>query len=268
MVGGTNVQLGRGFYDRLAVGAFLFVPVALAVVRVLMAVTDSTMPSGQIGPLYVISIFCIVLGALFFIAGYRTRWASVPVIVVSVLLLLVGLLFGSWGLSHPDSFFDFVPGLIIVAGPLVALASILTGRHKHRKGPVAPGGYRQHFVIGTLIAVFLVGAATSGATTALSRRKLQLPRGAVVVYAENNRFHPSTVSGRAGRVLTIAVVNRDSYSHQLSPDRSELLTSEYIGPLTTKIIRLRVAKAQRLDKFSCDVTGHSGMEGRIEISPR
>jgi hypothetical protein len=241
-------------------------------VEAVLLATRTTLPPGQIAPLLFFAAVNIAAAFMLFF-GYRFRWISLALVVFTMLLVLVSAAAGAfWGLQHPDSFFDFVPYLTLVAGPLTALVALIIARRRRRRGTNVPGGRDEHITVTALLAVSFLVASMSGVRTLAARRNLHIPPGAVVVYAEHNRFRPSTLRAKAGRILTIAVVNRDAYAHRLSPEHSELLTSDYIGPNGMKLIRMRVMrpsqKREATEMFRCDVTGHDGMNGKILVTAK
>ena len=97
-------------------------------------------------------------------------WTRILGIVVAV--VVGGLFFWTaFGLAAPTSFFDFVPGLLVIPGAVTAIvgcvASLVAGRRGREREPAASGGERRAIV--TIVGVVGVLAALSGVLTLVSR---------------------------------------------------------------------------------------------------
>jgi len=259
----SGVMRGRPFYERLAAGSFLFVPAAYLLLGAILLALGDRPPPGVLRILTVASAASVV-GALLIVWTPRLLVAS---LVVGVLILLVGLGPGAFGLGHPDSFFDFMTSLVTVVGALgavVAAASAL--RLQHRGVSRDSRGIDRALVKAALVCL-AIAAISSALLTRTHRTNAAAPAGATVVELRIDKFVPSTLHVTRGERTRVFVVNRDSYAHTFSVDALSL--DEYIAPHATRLITFDVpaSGAGRLSLY-CAVTGHENMTGTIFIEPR
>jgi plastocyanin len=93
----------------------------------------------------------------------RTGWRIVAV-VLAVLIALM-LFWTAFGLATPDSFFDFVPGLLVLPGALLALGAGIASIRAGRKDPTRGPSGRERPVMAGLAGVLGVLAALSAVLT-------------------------------------------------------------------------------------------------------
>jgi plastocyanin len=109
-------------------------------------------------------LFFVITGALPLIAAFLVlrfgTWAKVVGIVAAVLVALA-LFWTAFGLFTPNSFFDFVPGVLVVPGALIAIVSCIAAIRAGGRGdrPAAVTGGEQRgirIVAGVAIALILL----------------------------------------------------------------------------------------------------------------
>lgn len=154
------------------------------------------------------------LGGAWLVRRSRTLW-KVLGIVLGLLIALM-LFWTAFGLAEPASFFDFVPGLLVVPGMLIALiAGVASIRSRTRGGASvasAEGGER------TAATVVLAGvgvlAAVSAVLTISGRETVSDADAAsadVVVDLKDFEFDQASYDAAGG--ATILVRNSDPFLH-------------------------------------------------------
>lgn len=177
-----------------------------------------------------LGFFSIVLGVALIAAllvwsfGW---WAKVIGIVVA--LGGAGAMFWTaFGLTQPASFFDFVPGLLLVPGAVIAIvsciAAIVAGR-RGRTGPRATGGER--ILARVVIGLLVLAMVASGLLTYTGRETVADASSAdQTVIAKNFEFEPVEFEVDGGD--TILVQNNDAFLHTFTID--ELDINVELGP--------------------------------------
>lgn len=169
-----------------------------------------------------------ITAAVGLIASYLVwRFGTWSKIVGIVAALAVGMMlfWTAFGLATPQSFFDFVPGLLVIPGALIAvvccIAAVVAGRRNHlADAPV--GGERRgiRIVLGAVLGL----AAVSAVLTVVS--SMGGPAGEATVAAKNFDFEPATLEVDGGE--TIVIENQDPFGHTFTVD--ELDINETLGP--------------------------------------
>ena len=138
-------------------------------------------------------------------------WAKVVGIVVA--LASIGAMFWTaFGLAAPASFFDFVPGLLVVPGALIAIVSSIGAIVAKRRGhgtPASEGGERR--AITAVVAVVGLLAALSAVLTVVGRSTVDTPDGATTVALGNFEYDRSEYEVPGGS--QVVVRNDDPFLH-------------------------------------------------------
>jgi plastocyanin len=165
-----------------------------------------------------------VTGAAALIASFLVArfglWSKILGIVVA--FLVMGALFWTiFGLSSPNSFFDFVPGLLVMPGGILAIvcciAAIVAGRRGH-VSEVPVGGERR----GMRIVMGVVGvlALVSAALTFVGSASVDSGGAETAVTASDFEFDEDAYEVEAGS--TVLVRNDDPFMHTFSIDELEI----------------------------------------------
>lgn len=170
-----------------------------------------------------------VTGAIGLIGAFLVlrfgAWAKVLGIVAAV--LVAGALFWTvFGLFTPMSFFDFVPGVLVIPGALIAIvssiAAIVAGRRGNRStAPV--GGERR--AVRTVEGVVLVLAILSAVLTFTARTKVEGEADLAVALTD---FEYDQESYEVVAGSSVVVRNDDPYLHTFTID--ELDIDEALSP--------------------------------------
>jgi plastocyanin len=162
-------------------------------------------------------------------------WGKVAGIVVALLVALA-LFWTAFGLATPSSFFDFVPGTLVIPGALLAIASSVGAIVAHRRGHLsrsAAGGERA--AIRVAIAVVVVLMVLSGVLTAVGRETVDGAAGAdLTVELSDFEFDRNEYSLAGG--TTVLVKNSDPLLHTFTVD--ELDIDVKLGPGSEEIVEI------------------------------
>jgi plastocyanin len=178
--------------------------------------------------------FIIVPWVAAFLVWRFGTWAKVVAIVVA-LAGLAALFWTAFGLAHPSSFFDFVPGLLVVPGAIIAIVGSIAGIVASRRGHVVAGregGERR--AIGIAVAVVGVLAVVSAVLSVSSRSNVTTTDAAAQVEMKNFKFDQASYSAPGG--ASVGVRNEDPYIHTFTID--ELSIDVDLGPGDAAVVDL------------------------------
>lgn len=137
--------------------------------------------------------------------------------IVAGVLLGMALFWTAFGLATPNSFFDFVPGVLVIPGALLAIvssvAAIRAGRR--RDAPVRAEGGEARGIRIALTAVIVL-AALSGVLTLTGRSTADEGAADETVVLKDFEFDQSDYSFTAGS--TVLVRNDDPFLHTFTID--------------------------------------------------
>lgn len=168
---------------------------------------------GELG--FFVLLIVVPWVAAFLVWRFGT-WAKIVAIVIALASLAM-LFWTAFGLAHPASFFDFVPGLLVVPGAIIAIVASIAGMVAHRRGhDVAgrEGGERR--AIGVVLAVIGVLAVVSAVLTITSRSNVSTTNAAAQVDMKSFEFDQTGYSVAGG--ATVAVKNEDPFAHTFTID--------------------------------------------------
>lgn len=207
---------GRPRWTRLAVLGLLMIAAAPALMIVSGLAYGLDMGE-QIG--FMGSVFAVALaGAL--LVWFLPWWSRILGILAAVAAGM-GMFWTAFGLAQPGNVFDFLPGLLVVPGALIAIvsciASIVAHRRDHR-GAVATGGERNW--IRSILASLGAAALISGILTLTGKQTASVANPAQVVTSKDFLFHPEEFEVEGGS--TILVKNADPFFHTFTIDELDI----------------------------------------------
>ncbi len=187
---------------------------ALAPLFMLLSGLLFGMELGEEGPFFLAtSAIGLVVSFLVWRFG---MWSKIVGIIVSILLMMA-LFWTAFGLSSPQSFFDFVPGLLVIPGGLVALvsciAALVAGRRGQRTATAERGERR---AIRILLTGVLGLAAISAVVTFAGRSTVDDPAGATEVALADFEFDQDSYTVEGGS--EVYVHNEDAFLHTFTID--------------------------------------------------
>jgi plastocyanin len=225
--------------------------VSAALAQIVLNVALMVINGEVVPPLVVMSVL-LAIGVL--MSANSSRAGAGVLGIVSLLHLATSGPFLAEGLVHPESFWDFWLGWVIVsAAVLCAVAAVLVWRQK------ANGSGRARsaaLVVGGLVlALGIVGGV---ATAAYESDTAQ--RDDIAVTARNVRFEPASLSAGAGETA-VFVENKDSFRHTFSIDELDVDLEVPGGKAT----RVEFTADPDTYEFYCAVRGHDDMKGELVI---
>lgn len=201
-----------------------------------------------------------VAGSIVAVLAWRTPRA-LWLVVAGGPLVLAYFAADSGRLRHPDSFVEFVPSMLVVAGTVIAITSSLAALAARRRASRSAGGRRSLLAVGVCSAAVLALTAysavrTFGTATSVVERE---GREAVVLTADRDRWVPDRLPVAAGAILAR---NPDWFGHTI--EVPELGLDTYLAPRSERLIEVAGAPSGAY-AFSCTVTGHEQMTGTLVV---
>jgi len=174
---------------------------------------------------FFLSLVIVPWLAAFLVWRFGT-WAKVVGIVIA--LASIGAMFWTaFGLAEPASFFDFVPGLLVVPGALIAIGASIGAIVARRRGHTAVGreGKERRAISGVVTVVGAL-AAVSAVLTVLGRSTVETPQGATTVTLGNFEYDRAAYEVTGGG--QVVVRNDDPFLHTFTID--DLGVDVELGP--------------------------------------
>jgi plastocyanin len=169
-------------------------------------------------------LFFLVPGVIGLIAAYLVArfgtWAKIVGAIVG--FLIAGLLFWTaFGLQAPASFFDFMPGVLVLPGGFIALIAGIGAAMAKRRGNLSdrPMGGERIWIRGVTYVVVL-SAVVSGILTATGRSSADQSAAALSVIADDFEWDKLeyTVAGTSA----VYVRNDDPFLHTFTVDELDI----------------------------------------------
>jgi len=154
----------------------------------------------------------------------RRRSTALKVAAIVMAVLIAGAMFWTvFGLAAPASFFDFVPGLLVLPGVLIALVAGIASIRSSRRGDVADHATEDR-AIGGIIAALGVLAVGSAAFTFLGQETVGDDEAATAdLVVELKDFEFDDDDGyEVGAATTILVKNSDPLLHTFTIDALDI----------------------------------------------
>jgi plastocyanin len=220
-------KVGRARWTRLAMVGF-----AMALAGPVLMVVAGLLGGVDVEPFFLIVSAIALCGLVL-----STIRSVVARVVAAVAALLVGmaLFWTAFGLMSMAAFFDFVPGILVLPGVLVAIGATIASIRAMRRGDftLATDGRERSVVVGILGMVLILTAA-SAVLTATSRTTARAADADELVVMDNFGFDPEDLEVAAGS--TILVKNDDPFLHTFTVD--ELDIDVEVGPGSSKLVQL------------------------------
>ena len=231
----TPDQRGQGVararWSRLASGALL--AAAIGPMLMLAASLAWGLDPGD-ATFFAVGGVVAFAGALLLRSG-RTVARALGLVVAVVVGMM--LFWTAFGLATPDSFFDFVPGLLVLPGAVVALVAGIAAIRAQRRGDLVdhPGaGERKVMAVGAGLVVLL--AVVSGVLTLVGRQTVDVDRADVTIAMRDFEFDPDGAEVDLQPGDTVLVRNDDPFSHTFTID--ELGIDVVLGPGSEELVTI------------------------------
>lgn len=170
------------------------------------------------------AIFLIVPAVVALVAAYLVvRFGTWAKIVGAVVALLVGFLlwWTAFGVQAPQSFFDFMPGLLVVPGVLIAIVSGIASVVAKRRGRLserATGGERTW--IRAVAGALALLAVLSGILTATGRSSADPNTAAASIVGKDFEWNELEYTVAGGS--SVFVRNDDPFLHTFTIDELDI----------------------------------------------
>lgn len=166
----------------------------------------------------------------------RLRRTAAKVVALVLAVVVAGTVFWTaFGLASPDSFLDFVPGVLVLPGVLLALAAGITSIRSARKARPVGAGERK--VVTAVVVVLGLLAVVSALLTVTGRNTVPAAEAAeadLVVDMEDFEFDKPAYA--ADGETTVLIKNSDPFVHTFTVDA--LGIDVELGPLSEELVTL------------------------------
>jgi plastocyanin len=191
--------------------------------------------------------------------------------IVALVFGVLGAMMVFWtvfGLFSPDSFFDFVPGLLVIPGALIALVAGIGAIRSQRKGATShPAEGRALQIVGSILGVLVI---VSGVLSVTGRETVSAEDEAsadVVVDLKDFEFDEDTYEVAGG--ATIFVKNSDPFLHTFQIDALDVDVT--LGPGSEAVIVIPDEPGDYVlycepHTSDADDPGEDDMAARLEVS--
>ena len=152
-----------------------------------------------------------LVGSFLVLRFGHTLWAKIVGIVASVAVAMA-LFWTAFGLAYPGSFFDFIPGLLLLPGAIMGLVGSIAALVASRRGRAAEApaaGERK--TVRTVMAIVGVLAVVSAVLTFVGRSSVDESEADETVTLSDFEFDSESYDFAAG--TTILVRNDDPFTH-------------------------------------------------------
>ena len=163
------------------------------------------------------------LGGAWLVKRPKTLW-KVLGIVLGVLIALM-LFWTAFGLSEPASFFDFIPGVLVVPGVLITLVAGIASIRSRKRGRIDSGAAeageaRAIFGVLTALGVLAVISAVLTVSGKESVSDTDAATADVVIDLKDFEFDEASYDAAPGS--TILVKNSDPFLHTFTIDALDI----------------------------------------------
>jgi plastocyanin len=161
-------------------------------------------------------------------------WAKILGIIAGIFVMM-SMFWTAFGLAQPSSFFDFVPGVLLIPGALIAIVSCIAGLVSRRRGHLtlrAEGGEKR--AIGVVVGIVVLAAAVSGALHLLNRSTASAAEAQASSTMRDFRFDEDSYEVAGGS--RVFVRNDDPFFHTFTID--DLGVDEGFVAGSSKIIEI------------------------------
>lgn len=194
-------------------------------------------------------------------------WAKIVGAIAA--FLAAGMLFWTaFGLAAPQSFFDFMPGLLVIPGGIIAIVGCIGAIVAERRGNVtaeAVGGERRALRIVSAVVIAL--AVLSAVVTFAGRSTVDAGEADTTIVLSDFEFDQESYDFSSG--TTILVKNEDAFLHTFTVEEWDV--DEVLGPGSETLIEVPDAPGEYIvfcrphsDPESPDPAGED-MAARVSV---
>jgi plastocyanin len=169
-------------------------------------------------------------------------WARI-VGIVAAILAAMGMFWTVFGLSFPASFADFVPGVLVPVGFLMALGGGVAALVQQRRGHLESARTRGETRL-LVVAAVVVGLAvvSSAALSFTGRTAVDASAAAFTTTMSNFEFTEAVYEVAAGQPTAVLVHNADAFAHTFTVPG--LGIDEVVLPGREKLVEITAAAGE------------------------
>ena len=161
-----------------------------------------------------------LVGAFLVLRFGATLWAKI-VGILCALAVGMALFWTAFGLAYPGSFFDFVPGLLVVPGVILTLVGCIAGIVAGRRGKAAEApAVGERKTVQTVVAVLGVLAVVSAVLTFVGKSTVDESQADETVTLSDFEFNEDSYSFAPG--TTLLVRNDDPFVHTFTVEELDI----------------------------------------------
>lgn len=162
----------------------------------------------------------------FLLLQFSGLWTKI-VGVIAAILVGGALFWTAFGLASPNSFFDFVPGILVIPGVLLALVGSIAGIVAGRRGKAgAAPAEGERKTLRVALSALAGLAVLSGVFTLVSRETVDDSQADTEITLSDFEFDHESYSFEPG--TTVLVRNNDPFLHTFTVE--ELDIDESLSP--------------------------------------
>ena len=181
-----------------------------------------------------------VTGAIGLLASFLVRRpGALPKLfgIVAAVLIAGALFWTAFGLFTPTSFFDFMPGVLVMPGAIIAIVGSVAAIRANRAGTAAEPTDREGRTVRTILTVVTALAVVSGVLTFVSQSSVddaEATDAAATVILSDFEFDSDEYSFEGGS--QIVVKNDDPFMHTFTVEALDI--DEAITPGSETLIEI------------------------------
>jgi plastocyanin len=214
--------------------------------------------------------FFIIPAVVGLVAAFLVRrfgtWAKIFGLVAAVAIGFL-LFWTAFGVASPGSFFDFVPGLLVIPGAIIAITGCVAGLRARKDPSVAPSD-RETKVVRRITAVLGVLAVVSAILTFTGQESVDGSGANTTVVLKDFEYDQPEYVMPAGS--TVLVRNDDPFAHTFTIE--DLDIDESISPGSEVLITIPEGESGEYTVFcrphtsDPDDPSEDDMAAKVDIS--
>lgn len=188
---------------------------------------------------FVLTLLTVAVVGTGLVWRFDALWARLLGIVACVAVAVM-MFWAVFGLSHPQSLFEFMAGVTFVLGvPLALAGNVLAIIQRRRGNLVASTTSSERRVMQIVAALVALAVVSSGALTLTARESVDetLAAEAVEVEMSGFEFEPQAIDVTSGDQLVVR--NRDAFVHDFTVPDLDLEVA--VGPGNSTLLDIDAA---------------------------
>ena len=259
----TSIWKAHSVYTRVTILGLLLVVLGALVATIIGAIEGTI--QNYFFTLIILIIHLIVAGLVWKFG----RWALIVAAVIAVLTFVAISGLFQYGLGNVDSFFDFVPNILLIVGNLLAfVGGISAFIQRHQANPRTVATRVERAVFGSIALVVVALTGLSGGVTITGRDTVAAEDkiGAIEMVMKKIQFKPDVLDVRGfpkDAAVRIVLKNDDLLVHTFTV--KDLDIDVALGAKSEGLVVL-TSPGPGTYPITCEVPGHEDMKGTLVIT--